>query len=88
MEVKYLVCDICGTKVDFEGGDKGAGTIEIVKVQPLVSPASVFRSEKLGEMGKDEIAKKIIIDLCAKCALEIEKTCVDLKEKHDKSETK
>lgn len=88
MKIEYLLCDLCGKKIDMEKEDRASGKFELARIRMtlgkgagIVSPLSPFYTEKIGELATKEVVEKVYIDSCEKCATKIEEFCTSLKEK-------
>jgi len=88
MKVEYLICDLCGVKIDFEKGDKAAGKIEIARIRStfgksgsVITPLSPFYSERVGELANKDVVEKVYIDTCEKCSKLVEDFCTETKKK-------
>lgn len=91
MKIEYLLCDICGEKIDFEKGDRATSKFELVRIrmtlgqgESVVTALSPFPSEKVGDLNKKEIVEKVTVDSCDKCSIAIEKFCTSRKQELDK----
>lgn len=89
MKIEYLLCDCCGSKIDFEKDDRSTGKTDIVRIRvtlgkghSVVSPLSPFKTEKMGNLATaEEIVEKVSIDTCGKCSTLLENFCTTLREK-------
>lgn len=91
MRIEYLLCDICGKKIDFEKSDRVQARFEMMSIRMTfgnklakIQSTSPFSTEKVGELPNSEIVEKTGIDFCEECAKKIETLCRTLKEENTK----
>jgi len=92
MEVKYTICDICGTKVEASEQIDSIAKISILKYNKAKDSKEItltetpFTIENISDVSPTERLEKITIDLCNKCSDVIEKKCLSLREKNEEKQ--
>lgn len=89
MKIDYLLCDICGNKIDTSQPQTALAQLSILKYKKaLVTDKpeltkTPFDIKKLTDLSPTEMLEKINIDLCHICSDIIEKKCLSLREQNE-----
>lgn len=92
MKIDYLICDICGNKIDTSQTQSSIGQFSILKYKKALLSnkpeltKTPFDIKKVTNLSPTEILEKIEIDLCHICSDILENKCLELRENNEKKQ--